>query len=89
MSTSDTIDVPEKREPEFRMAEDGRHFYWAHECNFEDQVADTGYWHETMLPLGPGKWNVKQTDPLTVVPSIMCGSCGCHGFITNGKWESV
>lgn len=40
-----------------------------------------------MLPRGKEKcWTVVQREPLTVVPSILCAACGCHGFITNGVW---
>jgi hypothetical protein len=31
-------------------------------------------------------WNVTQREPLTLTPSILCRSCGSHGFITNGQW---
>lgn len=34
---------------------------------------------------GP-RWKVEAPDPLTVSPSILCRTCGHHGFIRNGKW---
>jgi hypothetical protein len=34
------------------------------------------------------KWQVESWDPLTLSPSLLCRSCGNHGFIRNGKWES-
>ena len=30
--------------------------------------------------------SITELEPLTVTPSILCGECGLHGFITNGKW---
>jgi hypothetical protein len=32
-------------------------------------------------------WRVVSLDPLTLEPSILCRSCGHHGFIRNGRWE--
>jgi hypothetical protein len=31
-------------------------------------------------------WQVQSWDPLTITPSILCKSCGDHGYITNGRW---
>lgn len=31
-------------------------------------------------------WEVHSIEPLTITPSLLCRSCGDHGFITNGKW---
>jgi hypothetical protein len=36
---------------------------------------------------GP-RWQVESWDPLTISPSILCGSCGHHGYIRQGRWES-
>jgi hypothetical protein len=38
----------------------------------------------------PGRnlWQVIQTDPLTLNPSIHC-RCGDHGWIKEGKWQPV
>lgn len=39
-----------------------------------------------------GKWRFTNTDDperLTIEPSIMCRSCGFHGFLRNGRWEAV
>lgn len=33
-------------------------------------------------------WQVESWDPLTISPSVLC-SCGDHGFIRNGRWESA
>lgn len=31
-------------------------------------------------------WKVESLDPLTLSPSVLCRTCGNHGFIQNGKW---
>jgi hypothetical protein len=30
---------------------------------------------------------VVSVDPLTLMPSLLCRTCGAHGHVTNGKWE--
>lgn len=34
--------------------------------------------------LNSAEWRVTQEQPLTVEPSVSCGRCGLHGWITNG-----
>lgn len=34
-------------------------------------------------------WDVVQREPLTLTPSLLCRTCGNHGFITNGRWVSA
>ena len=31
-------------------------------------------------------WQVDSWDPLTLSPSVLCRSCGNHGFVREGKW---
>lgn len=31
-------------------------------------------------------WTVEQLDPLTISPSVLCRTCGNHGFIRDGRW---
>lgn len=31
-------------------------------------------------------WTVEKESPLTLSPSILCRTCGHHGFIRDGKW---
>jgi hypothetical protein len=31
-------------------------------------------------------WAVESEDPLTLSPSVLCTTCGHHGFIREGKW---
>lgn len=35
---------------------------------------------------GEYRWEVQQSDPLTITPSLLCRVCGHHGFVRNGKW---
>lgn len=34
---------------------------------------------------GP-RWRKLSDEPLTIQPSVLCRTCGLHGFITNGQW---
>lgn len=31
-------------------------------------------------------WVVVYDHPLTLTPSLLCRTCGNHGFVTDGKW---
>ena len=31
-------------------------------------------------------WVVEQEEPLTLSPSVLCRTCGNHGFVRDGKW---
>lgn len=31
-------------------------------------------------------WVVQSWDPMTLTPSLLCRSCGRHGFIRQGRW---
>lgn len=80
--------------PTFRMDEDGVHFWWVHDCftylGGDDPTTLTPERAEVMLPINAVTgWQVQQVEPLTVTPSILCGRCKTHGFITNGAWVSV
>jgi hypothetical protein len=35
---------------------------------------------------GRTMWQVQSWDPLTINPSLLCLTCGDHGFIREGKW---
>lgn len=82
-------------EPTFDLDADGEHVWWAHDCTSgaeREPGAPIPVTPEPqhMLPRGKEKcWTVLQREPLTMVPSILCSDCGCHGFITNGEWVSV
>jgi hypothetical protein len=70
------------------MDEDGVHFWFIHDCNPDGALIPRR--PETMLPIhAVTGWQVTQVEPLTVTPSILCGRCKTHGFITNGAWVGV
>lgn len=31
-------------------------------------------------------WKVESEEPLTLSPSVLCRTCGDHGFVRGGKW---
>lgn len=33
------------------------------------------------------EWTVILEEPLTLTPSILCRSCGSHGWIEGGRWR--
>ena len=37
-------------------------------------------------PAGAPMWTLESKEPVTVSPSLLCRSCGQHGFIRGGKW---
>lgn len=45
---------------------------------------------EALVARGFGKaeacWRVESWDPLTISPSLLCLTCGDHGFIRAGRW---
>lgn len=62
----------------FSLIDDGEHVEVWHDC--------TERRNQTTLPLGSVVWTVESKDPMTVRPSIQCGACGLHGWITDGQW---
>jgi len=32
-------------------------------------------------------WTLVSLDPLHIEPSLLCHTCGGHGFVRNGRWE--
>jgi hypothetical protein len=80
-------------DPTFRMGEDGCHVWWMHDCmtylGGDDPTTLTPHRAKTRLPIKDNGWQVQQVEPLTVTPSILCGRCQTHGFITNGAWVGV
>ena len=45
-----------------------------------------GAWALSFEPGQIQAWKVEQSEPLTISPSVLCRTCGNHGFIRNGKW---
>lgn len=84
-----TIGFQDPSPPGARMGYGGfeGHVLWSHDCINSEGNA----WRaETILPYRtPEGWSLVSVDPITVTPSVLCKSCGTHGFITNGKWISV
>jgi hypothetical protein len=40
-------------------------------------------------PSGAKFWKVESWEPLTISPSVLCLTCGDHGFIREGRWVKV
>jgi hypothetical protein len=66
-------------------------FEW-HKCagnpNSEDGYSAGGVYFTTApesIPPEP-RWTLEQAEPLTISPSILCGTCGHHGYIQDGQW---
>lgn len=38
------------------------------------------------LAEGRPQWRVERKNPLTLSPSILCRTCGNHGYIRDGRW---
>lgn len=53
----------------------------------------TGREHVGMLPFDRGqqgpRWPLVSVNPLTLEGSVLCQTCGLHGFITAGRWVPV
>jgi hypothetical protein len=63
-----------------------------HECEAAQNSSDAGlsaggvnFENAPQGVKGP-RWQLAREDPLTITPSIRCGTCGLHGFITDGRW---
>lgn len=53
----------------------------------ESGVSAGGVYFDNAPPdvKGP-RWQKLQDDPLTILPSILCRTCGLHGWIRDGQW---
>lgn len=61
------------------LADDGEHIEFRHQCMSDKTVVG-------LLPINPQTgWAVICKDPLTVTPSVLCKTCGWHGWIQNGE----
>lgn len=38
---------------------------------------------------GHVRWQLISEDPLTLSPSLLCGLCGDHGWIRDGRWVAA
>ncbi len=43
-------------------------------------------WAQGFGPDAIATWTVESPEPLTLSPSILCRTCGDHGFVRGGKW---
>lgn len=83
-------------------ANNGVHWRWDHLCEIID---DPGWdwWEEAeaqgLVEPGPVQKRVapylspahviEQGEPLTIGGSLLCLSCGLHGFVRDGKWVTA
>lgn len=52
------------------------------------QCGDEFWAHcETMLQFEPGCHSIKNIEPMTFFPSLVCVNCGAHGWLENGKYH--
>lgn len=56
-----------------------------HDCNGQIQAGGVYFENAPADAHGP-RWQLVSLAPLTISPSILCRSCGLHGFITDGRW---
>lgn len=66
---------------------DGHHFWMAD----GDGLWHDGRcrsWHTIDLTSGE-RHRLETADPLTIVGSLICRTCGAHGFIREGRWVPV
>ena len=54
----------------------------------KDGAPCSGYCHfrHAANPDTVSSWVVESFEPLTLSPSVLCRTCGHHGFIRQGKW---
>lgn len=58
---------------------DCKHDFCAGGVYFDNDAARRAW------PRGPF-WTVESREPLTISPSLACGTCGHHGFVRDGRW---
>lgn len=61
-----------------------------HKCADRETLSPGGVNFENAPAKYSGaRWKLVREDPLTITPSILCHTCGLHGFITDGRWVPV
>jgi hypothetical protein len=66
------------------------HIAYLHKCNHRGLERHGGlvFAAVPVSDSGSGRdWKLEQREPLTISPSLLCVTCGHHGFITNGTWR--
>lgn len=77
---------------DFDQLEDLGHGVAIQRMRINGRLEGLAYFHgdcQSYIPLKPENaegWDVISEDPLTLSPSVLCRSCGFHGFIRGGKW---
>jgi hypothetical protein len=59
-----------------------------HECVDGTYISSIPFRRKGQAAHGP-RWLVRQRDPWTLYPSILCPRCGLLGYIQEGKWMSA
>lgn len=49
-------------------------------CTLDSETA------RQLEPEGRPMWTVENWDPLSLTPSLLCRTCGLHGWIRDGRW---
>lgn len=63
-----------------------------HECVAAQNNTDSGlsaggvYFQNAPENVQGARWQLVTAEPLTINPSVLCGTCGLHGFIREGRW---
>lgn len=57
-----------------------------HKCHSEEITAGSVLFDNAPEKFRGPRWTLVQEEPLTINPSILCRTCGLHGFIQNGRW---
>ena len=76
----------------FAFTPDDNSILWVkHDCPNHPFGGTPPYSRSVALPIGGNGWTQvsKNSEPLSITPSILSDCCGIHGFITNGKWVSA
>jgi hypothetical protein len=61
---------------------------WFHRDKREpNHVCVGGFqWRRPNATASGAIWTLESLEPLTIAPSLLCMTCGAHGFIRDGKW---
>jgi hypothetical protein len=61
--------------------------HWWHRANTETGWHMGGFqWRKPDPIIHGAVWELNSFEPLDVSPSLLCQTCGAHGFIKQGKW---
>ena len=76
---------------EFRYEPLGQlHIAYLHKCKVEglERHGGLAFAAVPVSDSGSGRdWKLEQREPLTISPSLLCMSCGHHGFLRSWRWE--